>query len=116
MAIQIRRGTNAQWDANNSNIVVGEPAVTTDTGRMFIGIGSGTFKELANTDTLASEYNTVVSYTEGAIVMYQGKLYQCNTATSGTWTPADWDEITVASAINGIVSEMGDVESLLAAI
>lgn len=50
MAIQIRRGTNAQWESNKSNIVAGEPAVTTDTGRFFVGTGNGTFKEYANMD------------------------------------------------------------------
>ena len=47
MAIQIRRGTDAQWEAGKSNIVVGEPAITTDTERAFIGTGSGTYVELA---------------------------------------------------------------------
>ena len=47
MAIQIRRGTNAQWESNKSNIVAGEPAITTDTGRFFVGTGSGTYQEYA---------------------------------------------------------------------
>lgn len=47
MAIQIRRGTNTQWEANKSNIVAGEPAITTDTGRFFVGTGSGTYQEYA---------------------------------------------------------------------
>lgn len=48
MAIQIRRGTESQWNANKSNIVAGEPAVVTDTERAFIGTGNGTYMELAN--------------------------------------------------------------------
>lgn len=46
MAIQIRRGTDAEWESNNSNIVAGEPAVTLDSGRFFVGTGSGEFVEL----------------------------------------------------------------------
>ena len=45
MAIQIRRGTNTQWEGGKSNIVVGEPAITTDTGRFFVGTGTGTYQE-----------------------------------------------------------------------
>ena len=45
MAIQIRRGTNSQWEGGNQNIVVGEPAITTDTGRFFVGTGTGTYQE-----------------------------------------------------------------------
>lgn len=46
MAIQIRRGTNTEWESNKSNIVAGEPAVTLDTGRFFVGTGNGEFVEL----------------------------------------------------------------------
>lgn len=47
MAIQIRRGTNSQWESNKSNIVAGEPAIATDTGRLFVGTGAGTYQEYA---------------------------------------------------------------------
>lgn len=47
MAIQIRRGTQAQWEAKKSNIVAGEPAIATDTGNVYVGTGSGTYTELA---------------------------------------------------------------------
>ena len=47
MALQIRRGTDAEWEANNYNIVAGEPAIATDTGRFFVGTGNGTFSEMA---------------------------------------------------------------------
>lgn len=52
MAIQIRRGTDANWEANNSNIVEGEPAITTDSERFFVGTGEGTFAEFANINDL----------------------------------------------------------------
>ncbi len=46
MAIQIRRGSDADWEAGKQNIVAGEPAVTLDTKRAFIGIGTGQHLEL----------------------------------------------------------------------
>ena len=45
MAIQIRRGSDAGWESNKSNIVAGEPVITTDTGRLFVGTGNGTYEE-----------------------------------------------------------------------
>ena len=38
-------------------------------------------------------YNTATAYPPGAPVIYSGKLYTSNKATTGTWKPADWDEI-----------------------
>lgn len=105
MAIQLRRGTDAQWESNKSNIVVGEPAVTTDTERLFVGTGSGTYTEFANADTIASEYNTTTNYTVGDVVRYQGKLYVCNTATSGTWVAANWTKTTVDSLIDNSIGD-----------
>lgn len=52
MAIQIRRGTDAQWESNKTNIVAGEPAVTLDTGRFFVGTGSGTYEEYINVNSI----------------------------------------------------------------
>ena len=46
MSIRIRRGTDIEWEANKSKILPGEPAVTTDTGRFFVGINGG-FAEFA---------------------------------------------------------------------
>lgn len=53
MAIQIRRGTKAEWNANNSNIIAGEPVIALDTGEVFVGTGAGTYVQLAkNKDVL----------------------------------------------------------------
>ena len=48
MAIQIRRGTQAQFDGGYGNIVEGEPAIATDTGRFFVGTSNGHYAEFAN--------------------------------------------------------------------
>ena len=37
MAIQFRRGTESEWDENKNNIVAGEPVITIDTGKLFVG-------------------------------------------------------------------------------
>lgn len=52
MAIQIRRGTDSQWESNKSNIIAGEPAIATDSKRAFIGTANGAFMELANNDSI----------------------------------------------------------------
>lgn len=54
MAIQIRRGTNANWEANKSNIVQGEPAITVDTERFFVGTGDGTYAEFVNVNDIGN--------------------------------------------------------------
>lgn len=54
MAIQIRRGSESDWESTNENIVAGEPAIALDTERFFIGTGSGTFAEFANVEELES--------------------------------------------------------------
>lgn len=51
MAIQIRRGTESEWEAGKQNIVVGEPCVTTDTGRFFVGTEDG-FSEMARMEDI----------------------------------------------------------------
>lgn len=42
MAIQFRRGTDAEWKDNKNNIVAGEPVITLDTGKLFVGVGDST--------------------------------------------------------------------------
>lgn len=57
MSIQIRRGLESAWESNNSNIVAGEPAITLDTGRLFVGTDNGEFAEFANVDEVAEIRN-----------------------------------------------------------
>lgn len=64
MAIQIRRGTDSQWESNKTNIVAGEPAVTTDTERLFVGTGSGTYAEFPSVNNVAD-----IIYPVGSIYM-----------------------------------------------
>lgn len=101
MAIQIRRGTDAQWESTNTNIVAGEPAIATDTGRFFVGTGSGTYAEFMNARSVAPTYDTSRAYAEGDYVIYNGKFYVCTTATTGgAWNAASWEETSITEALS----------------
>ena len=102
MAIQVRRGTNAEWENTKQNIVAGEPAVALDSERFFVGTGTGTYAEYANVKSIAPTYSTTRSYREGDYVMYNGKLYICASATSGgAWNAANWEESSILEALTG---------------
>ena len=79
MAIQIRRGTNAQWEAQNGNIVSGEPAIATDTKRFFVGTGTGTFAEFP---TIEKVFDMI--YPVGSIYMSVNSTSPA-TLFGGTW-------------------------------
>ena len=83
MAIQIRRGTNAQWESNNGNIVSGEPAITTDTKRFFVGTGTGTFAEFP---TIEKVFDMI--YPVGSIYMIVNSTSPA-TLFGGTWEQID---------------------------
>ena len=84
MAIQIRRGTNANWESNYSNIVSGEPAITTDSERFLVGTSVGAFAEFSNMNELAEPYDVASSYIVGQTCNYKGQIYVCLSPTSGT--------------------------------
>ena len=114
MAIQIRRGTNANWESNYSNIVDGEPAITLDTGRFMVGTGSGIFSEFANIEILADDFSIHKSYIVGELTTYGGKVYKCTTPHEGEWVTADFEQ--VISLSDGILSasEYLEIANLLA--
>ena len=98
MALQIRRGTQAEWEANNSNVVAGEPAITLDTGRLFVGTDNGEFAEFANVDSLAPAYDSSTSYSVGDVCNYQGELYVCTGTTTGAWDSTKWESTYVGTS------------------
>ena len=117
MAIQIRRGTDAEWESNKSNIVAGEPAVAMDTERMFIGTGSGTYMEVANIEVLADAFDSSASYVVGDFVSYHGKVYKCNTEHSGAWNASHFDEVALADALDALGDDVytkDETDALLA--
>ena len=99
MAIQIRRGTNSEWESNKSNIVVGEPAVATDSARAFIGTASGSAMELANINTIAPPFDSSKTYNVGNVVNYQGSVYVFTATHSGAWSSGDVTKTTVSDAV-----------------
>lgn len=114
MAIQIRRGTNASWESNYSNIVDGEPAITLDTGRFMVGTGSGIFSEFANIEILADDFSIHKSYIVGELTTYGGKVNKCTTPHEGEWVTADFEQ--VISLSDGVLSasEYLELASLMA--
>lgn len=110
MAIQIRRGTNAQWEALKSNIVVGELATTYDSERAFLGTGEGTYFEMANIKLIADEFDSSVSYAKGNVCIYQGKLYQFTANHSGAWSGTDVEQVTASEVGSGgtAISDLQD--------
>ena len=50
---------------------------------------------------LAPEYDKTATYTKDALVIYEGKVYaaKANIGTAEVWTPAHWEETTIAAAI-----------------
>lgn len=67
--------------------------------------------------SIAPEY-TKTTYDANSFVMHGGILYTNENAieTAEDWTPSHWTQTTVAEAIAAIFSEIGDVETLLAAL
>lgn len=48
-------------------------------------------------ESLAAAYDETASYSAGDFCIYQNKLLKANKTTTGTFTPADWDETTIAA-------------------
>lgn len=99
MAIQIRRGTNANWESNYSNIVSGEPAITTDSERFIVGTSSGAFAEFSNINMLAEPYDVASSYIAEQTCNYKGQVYVCLEPTSGAWDSTKWDAVAVMTGV-----------------
>lgn len=99
MAIQIRRGTNANWESNYSNIVSGEPAITTDSERFLVGTSSGVFAEFSNINMLAEPYDVASSYIAEQTCNYKGQVYVCLSPTSGAWDSTKWSAVTLSDSV-----------------
>lgn len=53
-------------------------------------------------ENFASEYSTSQQYAIGNLVVYEGKLYKCITATSGAWDNTKWEYKTVAELLEAV--------------
>jgi hypothetical protein len=83
-AIQIRRGTAAQWTSANPTLAAGEQGFETDTGKFKIGTGSTAWTSLS----YASGTGTVTSITAGT-GLSGGTITTSGTIAIDTATTAD---------------------------
>ena len=125
MAIQIRRGTQAQWEAEKSNIVAGEPAISTDTGNVYVGTGSGTYTELANVGDLPEKATATPlmdgTASVGSSVKYAAEdhVHPKDTSKADNTTIGSLSNLTttaknnVVAAINEIDAENSDIKGAL---
>lgn len=67
--------------------------------------------EKADTDIVASDFSTAVSYTAGNYCIYEGKFYKFKTSHSGAWSAADVDEIKIAGELSSLMSGLTHLES-----
>lgn len=100
MAIQIRRGTESEWEAGKQNIVVGEPCVTTDTGRFFVGTEDG-FSEMARMEDIGAF--------EESIETLQGEVEDLNEALE---TKADKTDTYSKEDVDGLLEGKASTEAL----
>lgn len=102
MAIQIRRGTDMAFEATKSNLIVGEPNMTTDTKRMMVCVGGNAFAELTNIDRVGSAYDPGITYLRGDYAIHQGKLYKCLEETTDTFDVSKWEQTSFVGLIKEI--------------
>ena len=107
MAIQFRRGTLSAWNSNKSNIVAGEPVITTDTGQLFVGTGTGTYKEFYNTDNLSVNPSKINGYQSAylssagssTLTLVSGSLYLIAVMRANT-TASEYQGLYLAQVHN----------------
>lgn len=60
--------------------------------------------EKADTDLVASDFDSTASYTAGDYCIYEEKFYKFKNNHSGAWATADVDEIKIAGELNSLKS------------
>ena len=103
MALQIRYGTDTQFESGKENIASGEMGVTTDTERMVVGVDGGEFMEILNIESLAPAYDTSYTYSTGDVVSRGGKLYELvGGSATGAWNSSLWSETSLGEIMEKI--------------
>lgn len=102
MAIQIRRGTDAGFEANKSNIVAGEPVVTTDTGRIIVGTGNGTYTEAITqgADLNANSLTVTTTITASGDITSSGNITAANIGAYNTASENSPGSVSAAGWVN----------------
>ena len=108
--ISYRYGREETWQESvYSYIKVGEPVVTYNHARHFIGTGNGTFMELCEISQIASQYKTTRKmYHVGDFAEHNGRFYRCISPTSGDWDERNWEEKSIAEYIAEMNKELED--------
>lgn len=54
---------------------------------------------------IAPAFDTMEQYVRNALVVYENKLYKCivETSTVGDFVNTDWQEITIAELLEGVI-------------
>lgn len=115
MSIRFRRGTNSQWEANKSNIIAGEPAITTDTGRFFVGVANGSsveFLSFRRTATISANSSATISVPnsfKGVLYVFRPSsamgMYMISCSSGGTVSIAnvlEATDVTITASSNAI--------------
>ena len=118
MALQIRYGTDTEFESGKSNILSGEMGITTDTERSVVGVDDGEYMELLNIESLAPAYDSSETYTTGDVCSYGGKLYVLmGGSATGAWDSSLWEETTLGEVMEKLklgkntTTESGDIVS-----
>ena len=67
---------------------------------------------LSRLQDIAAAWSTTVSYTPNQMVINNGKLYRCKTATTGSWDSSKWEETTIQSAVATIPITNAEIDYL----
>ena len=79
--IQLRRGTEAEWDSKNPVLVKGEPAYSVDVNKLKIGDGIHTWREL---DYIGTDYfaGNGIIIDENDEISLDDLILDCGTSTT----------------------------------
>ena len=106
MAIQIRRGTESEWTQTSSNIVAGEPAITTDTGRLFVGTSTGVYSEFANVNKTLTYKGLLTSSDNVNNITDTGIYYIGGSTPTGVASTYTYSYLTVINNGSYITQEL----------
>lgn len=67
---------------------------------------------LSRLQDIAAAFSTTVSYTPNQMVINNGVLYRCKTATTGSWDSSKWEPTTIQSAVATIPITNAEIENL----
>lgn len=64
------------------------------------------------TDITSDPYDTTATYNTGDYVIYNNKLYICNTDnTTGAWDPLKWDEVNIGEQLQSLQDQIDSIET-----